>query len=143
MVLSDFRKPLNPNLDAVKPAVKGIGVDYKREKHTMTDHEIDKLFGELFHKPGPASYDVNYDKTERRADVGVINMKKTVPIIEKEDEVDYKLPLYPNADAILPNHMSFKYYEPSKDIGPMNIPDKALNPGVWRFYDVDLDTVKE
>ena len=109
----------------------------------MTDYEIDKLYDELFNKPGPASYNVDHRRTEPRSDIGVINMKKTEPIVEKEEEADYKPALYPNADAILPNHMTFKYYQPSKDVGPMNIPDKDLHPGVWRFYDVDLDAVRE
>jgi hypothetical protein len=53
------------------------------------------------------------------------------------------MPLFPNAKAILPNHMTFKYFEPSKDIGPKNIPEKELNPGKWRYYDVNLDAIKE
>lgn len=39
--------------------------------------------------------------------------------------------------------MTFKYYEPSKDIAPKHTPDKVKNPGRWKFYDVDLDAVKE
>lgn len=35
---------------------------------------------------------------------------------DKEVKVDERPALYPNADSILPNHMSFKYYEPSKDL---------------------------
>ena len=53
------------------------------------------------------------------------------------------MPLYPNADAILPNHMTFKYYEPSKDLGPQHTPEKIKNPGEWKYYEVDLNAIKE
>ena len=61
----------------------------------------------------------------------------------KKEFVDDRMPLYPNHDAILPNHMTFKYYEPSKDIAPKHTPEKVKNPGKWRFYDVDLNAIKE
>lgn len=43
----------------------------------------------------------------------------------------------------MPNHMTFKYYEPSKDLEPQHTPEKVKNPGRWRFYEVDLDKVRE
>lgn len=43
----------------------------------------------------------------------------------------------------MPNHMTFKYYEPSKELGPQHTPEKIKNPGRWRFYEVDLDGVRE
>jgi len=39
--------------------------------------------------------------------------------------------------------MTFKYYEPSKDIGPKHTPEKVKNPGKWKYYDIDLDAVRE
>lgn len=39
--------------------------------------------------------------------------------------------------------MAFKYYEPSTDLGPKHMPDSVANPGQWKFYEVNLDAVKE
>ena len=39
--------------------------------------------------------------------------------------------------------MAFKYFEPSKDLGPKNMPDKEKYPGKWKFYEVNLDAIKE
>lgn len=39
--------------------------------------------------------------------------------------------------------MTFKYFEPSKDLGPQHTPEKIKNPGRWRFYEVDLNSVRE
>lgn len=39
--------------------------------------------------------------------------------------------------------MTFKYYQPSTDLAPAHIPDSVKNPGEWRYYDVDLDAVRE
>ena len=38
--------------------------------------------------------------------------------------------------------MTFKYYQPSKDLGPTHTPEKVKNPGNWRYYDLDLDAVR-
>lgn len=38
--------------------------------------------------------------------------------------------------------MTFKYYEPT-EIEPQHTPDKVKNPGKWKYYDVDLDAVRE
>lgn len=71
-------------------------------------------------------------------------MKKFLPPVkEVEQEVDDRVPLFPKVAAILPNHMAFKYYEPSKDLGPQHPPESEKNPGQWKFYQVDLDAVKE
>jgi hypothetical protein len=39
--------------------------------------------------------------------------------------------------------MTFKYYEPSKDLGPQHAPDSEKNPGQWKFYQIDLNAVRE
>jgi len=57
--------------------------------------------------------------------------------------VDERIPLYPKYDAVLPNHMAFTYYEPYEGKQPQHTPEKIRNPGRWRFYEVDLNTVKE
>lgn len=51
--------------------------------------------------------------------------------------------LYPNYDIDKPNKLVFKYHEPSKDLGPQHTPEKMLNPGKWKFYDYDLDAIRE
>ena len=109
---SDWRKQLNPSLDAVKPVARTAAI---LPEHIMTDHEIDKLYQEIV-GPGPATFAPDHKLTEKRNDVGVQKFKE--PIKEAKEEIDDKVPLYPKTALILPNHMTFKYYEPSKDIGP-------------------------
>ena len=110
----------------------------------MTDHEIDKLYEQIV-GPGPTSFHPNNRLTEKRTDIGVPKFNK--PIVDEKEkeakETDERPALYPNADTILPNHMSFKYYEPSKDLGPKHMPDAVANPGSWKFYEVNLDAIKE
>lgn len=133
----DWRKQLHPGLDAVKPTVRGAKI---LPEHIMTDHEIDKLYQEIV-GPGPATFAPEHKLTEKRADVGVT--KFLPPVKETEPEVDDRVPLFPKTALILPNHMTFKYYEPSKDLGPQHPPESELNPGQWKFYQIDLDAVKE
>ena len=85
----------------------------------MTDYEIDKLYEQVV-GPGPQSFHPNHRLAEPRNDVGVVKFKKPVIDQEKRDEkeVDTRMALYPNVSSILPNHLTFKYFEPSKDIGP-------------------------
>ena len=59
----------------------------------------------------------------------------------KKEEVDDKSDLNPNLDAIKPNKLVFKYYQPTEHY-PQNIPDKISNPGRWVYYNVDLDAVR-
>lgn len=63
----DFRKPLYPNIDAIKPKAPGVKIN---KEHEMTDYEIDKLF-EQIKGPGPTSFHPNNRLTEKRADIGV------------------------------------------------------------------------
>lgn len=76
----------------------------------MTDYEIDKLY-EQIKGPGPTSFNPDFKLTEKRADVGVVKFKK--PEVDRKEETDERMPLYPNSNAVLPNHMTFKYYEPA------------------------------
>ena len=136
-VRSDWRKQLVPSLDAVKPSVRQAGI---QPEHIMTDYEIDKLYEQIA-KPGPSTFKPEHKLTEKRTDVGV--PKFAQPVKEEEEEIDERVALFPQVAAILPNHMTFKYYEPSKGLGPQHTPDKVLNPGNWKFYQIDLDAVKE
>lgn len=40
------------------------------------------------------------------------------------------------------NRLIFKYM-PKTEHGPAHMPDSVANPGRWRYYDVDLDAVRE
>ena len=51
--------------------------------------------------------------------------------------------LYPNYDFDKPNKLVFKYYEPSKDLAPEHTPEKDIFPGRWKYYDFDLNAVRE
>ena len=91
---------------------------------------------------GPASYEKNFGLTERRADIGINKFKEPIVAI-KEEEEDERPNLYPNYEIDKPNHLVFKYHEPSKDLGPEHTPEKDLNPGKWRFYDLDYAVLRE
>ena len=91
---------------------------------------------------GPASYKPEFNIVERRVDIGVLKMREPPksPVKEQDEQV---LDINPNYDFDKPNKLVFKYYEPSKDLSPTHTPDKELYPGKWRFYDFDLDAVRE
>lgn len=99
----DRRKPLYPNVEAVKPSAPGVKMGVP---HMMTDSEIDKLYEKFC---GPQSYKPDHKLTEKRADVGIVNIKKQ-NAKTKEVEPDERPNLYPNTRLILPNHMTFKYF---------------------------------
>jgi hypothetical protein len=105
--VGDYRKPLYPNINAIKPSVKTTVIS---KDHVMTDREIDRLYEKMV-GPGPGTFKPEYKLTEKRADVGV--PKIVAPNKEKEKpQIIDEIPLYPNVNAIKPNHMTFKYYEP-------------------------------
>ena len=89
---------------------------------------------------------MDHKLTEKRADVGVVKFDAQSTDVSDgstQKKADERIPLFPKYDAVLPNHMTFKYYEPSKDVGPQHTPEKIKNPGRWRFYEVDLNSVRE
>lgn len=49
----------------------------------------------------------------------------------------------PNFDHDKPKKLVFQYHEPSKDLSPAHTPESKLNPGKWRFYNYDLNVVRE
>lgn len=91
----------------------------------MTDYEIDKLYAKMV-GPGPQSFKPSHKLTEKRADIGVPTIKQ--PVNPQKEQVDDRIPLFPNHEAILPNHMTFKYFEPAT-VGPQHTPEKVKNPG--------------
>lgn len=96
---------------------------------------------ERIRAPGPAHFKPNYKLTEKRADIGIkdfANEAASTDASEKAEPVDDRAPLYPNYDSVLPNHMTFKFFEADRGLSK---PDKK--DGRWHFYDVDLDAVRE
>lgn len=59
-----------------------------------------------------------------------------------KDLNDYDDLLYPSLEPVKPAIKTFKYHEPT-DIQPEHVPDKALFPEKHKFYDVNLDAVRE
>lgn len=102
----------------------------------MTDAEIDNLF-EKIKAPGPGHFNPKHDITERRPDIGVPDLSK-LPVALKEQVKDTMLPLFPNFDHVLPNHLTFKFQQAQRETSK-----KPRNDYEWKFYQVDLDVVKE
>lgn len=50
--------------------------------------------------------------------------------------------LFVNMEAVKPKVKGFKYHEPT-DVKPEHIPDKELFKEEHKFYDVDMNVVKE
>jgi hypothetical protein len=123
----------------VKPKIASVTI---HKEHMMTDYEIDKLYDSIM-GPGPGSFTPEYKLTEKRIDIGVPKFIESIKERDEENEIDDRIPLYPNTKLIMPNHMTFKYYQPSKDLGPQHTPEKLKNPGNWKYYNVDLDVVRE
>lgn len=92
---------------------------------------------------GPALYDPSHRLAEKRNDIGIVKIKQPYFTIKEEEEEDDRPNLFPNYDHDKPNKGTFKYYEPSKDLQPKHTPEKDLFPERWRFYDFDLDAVRE
>eukprot|EP00347_Sterkiella_histriomuscorum_P001067 403373456 len=133
----DRRKALIIDESQVRKRVPKIAI---LPEHEVKDSELLKEFEKT--RLGPASYKVSFIQTERRADFGVLKIKEQY-VIKEEEEEDDRPNLYPNYDIDKPNKGVFKYHEPSKDLGPQHTPEKIQNPGKWRFYDYDLDVVRE
>ena len=91
-------------------------------------------------KLGPASYDVSHKITEPRSDLGVIPIKKDKK--EKEPEMDERPEIYPDFDHDKWNKLVPKMM-PDSDDKPSNLTDDQLKPEKWKFYNGNLDSVKE
>ena len=88
---------------------------------------------------GPATYNVVHSAIEPRQDVGVLKMIREY---EKPDEFDDKPNLYPDYDYDKTKKLVPVYKEPS-NVRPIHVPDKITNPEKWKFYDPNLDAIKE
>ena len=89
---------------------------------------------------GPGTYSPEFKQTERRVDIGIMKIKE--PINEKKEEIDTRLPIFPNYDVDKPNKLVFQYHEPTKGLEPPHTPEKEIFQGNWRYYDVNLDAIK-
>ncbi len=110
-------------------------------EHEITDSELLKEFEKT--RLGPQTYKVSYNMTERRDDFGVLKIKQPFFEIKEEAIEDDRPELHPNYDFDKPNKGVFKYYEPAKDLEPPHTPEKEHFPEKWRFYDYDLDAIRE
>ncbi|CAI2361097.1 unnamed protein product [Moneuplotes crassus] len=127
----DRRKQLIVNLDAVrrKPKVAKIMPEHAPKK----DKTIETA------KLGPGAYKLLHKHTEPRKDAGTV---KWVPEEEKDAKIDERPELEPDFDHDKPNKGVPLYKEPT-DVKPLWTPDKEKNPERWKFYDQNLDAIKE
>ena len=109
-------------------------------EHQVKDTELLKEYEKT--RLGPGTYKVSYNRTERRADFGVPKFKLPY-VIKEEEEEDDRPELHPNYDFDKPNKLVFKYFEPLQGLGPSNLTDAEIFPGKWKFYDFDLDAIRE
>ena len=78
----DFRRPLSPNLDAVRKVAPKVKI---APEHEIVESEFIKAYIET--KGGPATYTPSFKLVEARPDVGVRKIVKDY--FEKIEEVDY------------------------------------------------------
>ena len=91
---------------------------------------------------GPATYSANYQLVEPRQDKGVPKFWEPAPAKAKEP-TEQLLDISPNYDFDKPNKLTFAYCEPLSGLSPAHTPEKEKHPERWRFYDFDLDVVRE
>jgi len=89
---------------------------------------------------GPSSYDPKHKLVEPRTDALTNILPEHTPFLTDKDTLT---DINPDINAIKPNKMTFKYHQPSDKLGPKHTPDKDLFPERWRFYDIDLNVVRE
>lgn len=140
--LEDFdRRPaLDPNLSAIKPRHQAaIILPEPTVEHQPELHEV---------KVGPGYYEAKHKLIEPRTDKGNVkyqditekNAREAITDLANKDAFDGDL--NPNYDFDKPNKGVFKYYEPTI-VEPKNIPESKLHPEQWKFYDANLDAVRE
>jgi len=107
----------------------------------MTMSEAEKYLETM--RLGPSSYDPAHTLTERRADFGIVKMRENYFTIEEEDAaLEGDMPLNINYDYDKPQKLVFRYYSPTK-VKPTHTPDKENHPEKWKYYDYDLNAVRE
>lgn len=126
----DMRKPLDPNIDAIKKVAPAVQIP---PEHTYPTSLIEK---ELENRRlGPASHDPIFKLVERRQDFGVVKIME--PYFEKKEDFSEGnvIDLYPNKPKR--NRLVFKYMKPvERKI------EAQIEPDTWVYYDVDLDAVR-
>lgn len=136
----DRRPLLNPDIAAIKPRAPMAVIN--PEPTVEPRIELQEI------KVGPGYYTANFDLTEARVDKGNVKYQDLTDKNGREALMDlankeaFLGDLEPNYDFDKPNKGTFKYYEPTI-VEPPNIPESKLNPEKWRFYDVNLNAVKE
>ena len=130
----DYRRPLDPNLDAIRAVAPKVSI---APEHEVVTSEMIKEH--LLTKQGPATYDPSFKLVEPRPDIGVKKMRDDYVV--QPEEFDTMRPLEPNFNFTKPNKLVFKYYKPTEQ-RPPNMPESQANPGQWVFYDIDLDAVR-
>lgn len=63
--------------------------------------------------------------------------------VKAKEPTEQILDISPNYDYDKPNKLTFQYHEPLRGLSPTHTPDKVTHPERWRFYDFDLDVVRE
>ncbi|CDW74037.1 UNKNOWN [Stylonychia lemnae] len=134
----DRRKALIIDESQIRNRVPQIAI---LPEHNIRDSELLKEYEKT--RLGPTSYKVSYNLTERRPDFGIVKIKQPINPINEEEEEDDRPLLYPKYDLVQPNKLVFKYYEPLQDLRPEHTPEKEMHPPRWKFYDYDLDAVRE
>jgi hypothetical protein len=122
-----------PDYDAIKKVAPSVSI---KPEHKETMSEVLKEYETT--RTGPAMYNPDYKLTERRSDVGVVQIRQ--PYFDAKPETDDRPTIDP--EPVKPNKLVFKYHEPTEH-EPQHPPQSVLNPGRWVFYDVDLDAVRE
>ncbi|TNV82854.1 hypothetical protein FGO68_gene7211 [Halteria grandinella] len=132
----DRRKALYVTEKLTKKNTPKIGI---LPEHNVTEKQLLQEFekGHL----GPASYQPVHDLVEARPDKGVLKMHKPEKSLERDPQ-EKVLDIHPNFDYDKPNKGTHIYHEPAQ-VGPQHTPDKVRNPGKWRFYDFDMNAIRE
>lgn len=106
----DMRKPLDINLNLVKPRVPGAIV--------LPEHKFEEMPDLTDIKVGPGTYDLVHDLTEKRTDIGVVKFADLNDKNTRENQMDlakkdiFDADLDPNYDATKPRAPGFAYYKP-------------------------------
>ncbi|CAD8073214.1 unnamed protein product [Paramecium primaurelia] len=138
----DMRPNLEVNVDPIKTkAPDAVRWDIEPTKPRMTFEIEDKV--------APGYYDPSHVQVDP-----AIKGVKIAPLNEKNDRInvidptkgkdfnDYEEQLYPTLDGVKPQIQTFKYHEDT-DVKPIHPPDKELFPEQHKFYDVNMDAIRE
>ena len=91
---------------------------------------------------GPAQYEISHKLTEMRQDKGVPKIGPVPEVKEEEPPKEGQMLLFPNYDIDKPNKLVFGYH-PETTVRPPHVPAKEIFPEQWKFYDAEVDAVRE